>query len=254
VNDLLQFYGYATYMYWPAALVGKIALLSALIAVVTGNQNPGQKLLTGVLAAHLIISAFILYSGLITLGLPFGPRAIRTPVGEPVDFLALIIGALVLIPAFSAQTAWQTRSEHTWANWTFWAAMAVAMLHPFFNDSLAAGFFKSPMAVLPHPTLLAGCALVWMTGSSAPRLAAIPLLAGAALLGIYDALLWGIASSWLLILFAAAAAVPLLAPDFTITLHSSTSSGSTDRSAPAVRGPRAPKKSKQPDAPKWKLK
>jgi len=254
VNDLVQFYSYAAFMYWPAALAGKLAFLSALIAVASGNQNPGQKLLTGVLAAHLLACSYILYMGLISVGLPFGPRALAGPVGEPVAILSFFIGATVAVSLISAKITWTTRSKYPWANGVFWIAMAVAVFHPFFNDSIPGAIFKSPLAVLPHPTLLAGCALVWMTGAQANRLAALAFIAGASLIGFYDALLWGIASSWLLVLYAAAAGVVVLAPDFHIKLPS-TGEPRPARRDPSPRAPKAPtSKPRKSEAPKWKLK
>jgi hypothetical protein len=253
VNDLVQFYTYAAYMYWPAAFTGKVALLSILIAVAGGNERPGHKLLTAVIAAHLLMSSFILFVGLISVGMPFGPRVLRGPVGEPVAILALLVGATVALCLFAPDIKWRTSSEDRWAAPVFWAAMALAVFHPFFNDSILGAIIASPTAVLPHPALMVGCALVWMTGRAAHRIAGFSLVGGAFLLGFHDAVIWGIGSSWLLILYASAAMVVLLAPDFRIPLPSFTSSipGKAERTPRAPREPRRPKKD---EPPRWRLK
>jgi hypothetical protein len=253
VNDLVQFYSYAVYMYWPAALTGKVALLSVLVAVAGGNERPGHKLLTATLAAHLLMSAFILFVGLIMVGMPFGNRLLRGPVGEPVAILALLVGATIALCLFAPGIKWQTRSEHRWAGPVFWTALAIAVFHPFFNDSVLGAILASPTAVLPHPTLMAGCALVWMTGREAHRITGFALVGGAFLLGLHDALIWGIGSSWLLVAYASAAAVVLLVPDFSIQLpsFSNMASKTGERS---LRAPKEPRPSRKEEAPRWRLK
>lgn len=185
-------------------IVGKVALGSAIALVHAGLRKPGQQLLGGVIAFQLLVAAWTLFD---VATAPAAPKGAGLPaVG--VSAASLVVAVLFGICAFRPEGLWSTKSAAGWKNGIGALAIAWAFYYPEFTRGWVRPILLSPTGALPQPTLLVAVVLAWLSMPNAPRLAAWGAAAGAAVVGIVDAVN-GVPSSLVLVAVAAMIAVEL---------------------------------------------
>lgn len=166
--------------YWTMVLhhsasgfVSRIPLLVVLYLVATGNQQPGRRFLTGVLAAHFFLCWMMSVGvgGQITL----------------VSLMSLALFGSCAWIAWSEETPWRILPKNPALSILVTLGLALAFIWPFWKYlSWWAGPFFSPMGVLPHQTLVVLLILLAMTGRESPRLLVIVGAASALVLAAID--------------------------------------------------------------------
>ncbi|MCC5877192.1 MAG: hypothetical protein JJU11_13305 [Candidatus Sumerlaeia bacterium] len=133
----------------------RIPLLVVLYLVATGNQKPGWRFLTGVLAAHFALSWYL-----------------SVGVGGQVTPLALVSFTLFATCAWltwADETPWKVLPDGGSLRYLAVVGYTLAFIWPFWKFlSWWEGPLFSPMAVLPHQTLAVLLILLAVTGRNAP--------------------------------------------------------------------------------------
>lgn len=166
-----SFYRDLIFLQGPTALVAKVSLLLVLYLVHSGNERPGFRLLTSVLLAHFLIAAYLTTGSKgAVLFLPMLSLAMAAAAGyslakEPVRW--------VVLPG-------------EWRG-LYLAGYLLAFWFPFWpNQGPLAAILFSPMAALPHQSLLVLLVLSMASGGSGPVALRWTGAGVAAILGIIE--------------------------------------------------------------------
>lgn len=185
VPILENFYWMLVIHHSASGFTSRIPLLLFMYLVATGNQKPGRRLLSGVLAAHFAISWYI-----------------SVGVGGQIMPLALVSFALLASCAWltwSEETPWKILPESGGLKVLAILGYVLAFTWPFWRFlSWWAGPFFSPMAVLPHQTLAVLLILLAVTGRGAPILLLVVAGVSSLVIAAIDLLYAGIWTSLLL--------------------------------------------------------
>lgn len=159
VSDLQGFYAYVTLINGLTGLVGKLSLGLTLAAVAMGNRRPGQKILVIVLAVHALSAAYVTSAT--------AAEGLREPMANaagPVTWLSLLLAVGFALLAWRGEEDWRTiHPTQPAITVAAWAAIAWAFWMPVYSQSMLGAVLWSPMAALPHSTLIVAGALAWMS-------------------------------------------------------------------------------------------
>ena len=240
-TTLEELYRYVTVTHGFTGLVGKFTVLLMMYFLHTGNERPGRRILSGVLAWHFVMG--IAFLG----GLGATSHALR----------AACLAALVplVLAVMRDDVPWRILPEGSGPHASAIGAYALALVFPFWSGR---GFLESvlfsPLGALPHQTLAFLSTLLIVTGLRAGW----PLIGGTfaatLLIGSIDVLSAGRLSGWVLLAAAAALGARFLAP---LALGELVDNSSTEPSAPSVAAasapPPAPKSASASGGKKWDL-
>lgn len=160
MTDLQTFYTYATQINGLTGLVGKLPLALVLAALALGNRRPGQRVLGIVLAVQSLSAAYVVSA-------VAADDTLRAPIANaagPVGVLALVLALGFGWVAWRGAEDWRTAHPSQPAITALaWTAIVWAFWLPAFSRSALESVLWSPMAVVPHPTLIVAAALAWMS-------------------------------------------------------------------------------------------
>lgn len=156
--------------------MAKLPLLLALVAVNAGNQKPGRQVLSAVLAAHFLIACFM----------ALGTNALTSLFA----IISAGLAAACVMAALKNEVPWRVLPEYEAGKWAAVLAYTVAFLWPFSMTPSPVSpwaVIASPMAILPHLSLLVALIMLASTQRAVELFFAYTALAAALVIGGLEA-------------------------------------------------------------------